>query len=57
MADHAFFIPQDAVGHRAVVEGQLTAQALPESHRAHLAGEGATALGPLSIAATGVVVE
>ncbi len=57
MANHAFFIPEDAIGRPAVVEGELTAQALPEDHKAHLASEGAEALGPLSLAATGVVIE
>jgi hypothetical protein len=57
MANHAFFIPADAIGRPAIVEGQLHAQPLPAAHREHLAGEGAQALGPLSLAATTVVVQ
>jgi hypothetical protein len=57
MANHAFFIPGDAIGRPAIVEGQLNAQALPAAHKEHLAGEGAQALGPLSLAATTVVVQ
>lgn len=56
MAGHAFFIPQDALGRPAIVEGELTAQALSPSHKEHLEGEGAQAVGPLSLAARGVVV-
>lgn len=56
MAGHAFFIPQDALGRPAIVEGELTAQALSPSHKEHLEGEGARAVGPLSLAARGVLV-
>lgn len=56
MAGHAFFIPQDAVGRKARVEGKLTARELGEGERAHLEGEGLKAIGPLSLAATAVVV-
>ncbi len=56
MADHAFFIPQDAVGRAAVVEGELSGQALSDSHKAHLESEGAKAVGPLALNARGVVV-
>ncbi len=56
MAGHAFFIPPDALGRPAIVEGELTAQPLDPSHKAHLEGEGAQAVGPLSLAARAVVV-
>lgn len=56
MAGHAFFIPQDVVGRAAVVEGELHAQALSPSHREHLEGEGAKAVGPLALDAKGVLV-
>ncbi len=48
MANHAFFIPQDAVGHAAVIQGELKRRELPEAQRAHYAGEGMKAMGPLS---------
>jgi hypothetical protein len=56
MAGHRFFIPQDAVGRPARVEGQLVARALGAAERAHLEGEGLKAIGPLSLAATGVLL-
>ena len=56
MARHAFFIPQDAVGRPAKVEGELTARALGAGERAHLESEGLRAVGPLSLSATGVVI-
>jgi len=56
MARHAFFIPQDAVGRPALVEGELTARALGAGERAHLESEGLRAVGPLSLSATGVVI-
>jgi hypothetical protein len=56
MAGHSFFMPQDIVGHRAVVEGELTALGLSPAARAHLESEGLKSAGPLSLAATGVVV-
>lgn len=56
MAGHAFFVPQDIVGKRAVVEGKLAARELLEAERAHLTGEGLKATGPLFLEATGVVV-
>jgi len=56
MAGHGFFIPQDAVGRPAIVEGELHAQALSPSHKQHLEGEGAKAVGPLSLDAKGVLV-
>lgn len=57
MANHAFFIPEDAVGRPAIVEGQLSAQALSSARKEHLAAEGAQALEALSLAATTVVVQ
>jgi hypothetical protein len=45
MAAHAFFIPQEVVGRRAVDEA-----------RAHLESEGLKSVGPLSLSATSVVV-
>jgi hypothetical protein len=56
MAGHAFFIPRDAVGRPAVVEGLLSARELNDTELAHLKGEGLSATGPLSLAATSVVV-
>jgi len=56
MAAHAFFIPQDAVGHVAVVEGELKRRELPDAQKAHYAGEGMKAMGPLSLDATSVVL-
>lgn len=56
MANHAFFIPQDAVGQRATVEGELKRQALPTAQRDHYASEGMQAMGPLSLDATSVVL-
>ncbi len=56
MANHAFMIPQDALGRPAVVEGELSAQALSPSHKQHLEGEGAQAVGPLALSARSVVV-
>lgn len=57
MANHAFFLPRDVAGHPAVVEGRVRLAELDPSARAHLAGEGAEALGsPLFIEATGVEV-
>jgi hypothetical protein len=56
MARHAFFIPQDAVGRPARVEGELVARELGAGERAHLEGEGLRAVGPLSLSATGVVI-
>jgi hypothetical protein len=56
MADHAFFIPQDALGQQAVVEGNLLRQELPAAQREHYEGEGMKATGPLSLEATGVVL-
>jgi hypothetical protein len=56
MAAHAFFIPQDAVGQLAVVEGELKRRDLPDAQKAHYAGEGMKAMGPLSLEATSVVL-
>lgn len=56
MAGHAFFIPQEAVGRAAVVEGQLTSRPLSDAERAHLESEGLKANGPISLVATSVVL-
>ncbi|MET0343410.1 MAG: DUF4920 domain-containing protein [Polyangiales bacterium] len=56
MANHAFFIPKDAVGKRAVIEGALRRHELPEGQRAHYQSEGMKAVGPLSLEATSVVL-
>ncbi len=56
MANHAFFIPQDAVGHAAVIEGELKRHELPDAQRQHYAGEGMKAMGPLSLEATSVAL-
>jgi hypothetical protein len=56
MANHAFFIPQDAVGKLAVVEGELKRFALPPEQRDHYAAEGMKAVGPLSLEASSVVL-
>ena len=56
MAAHAFFIPQDAVGQVAVVEGELKRRELPDAQKAHYAGEGMKAMGPLSLEATSVLL-
>ena len=56
MAGHSFFLPRDVVGRPAVVEGLLSARELNATELAHLKGEGLAATGPLSLAATSVVV-
>jgi hypothetical protein len=56
MAQHAFFIPQDALGQLAVVEGELKRQPLAAEQRDHYASEGMKAMGPLSLEATSVVL-
>jgi len=56
MAGHSFFIPQDAVGRLAVVEGSLRRHELPARQREHYQGEGMQAVGPLSLEATSVVL-
>jgi hypothetical protein len=56
MAGHSFFVPRDVVGRPAVVEGVLSARELNDAELAHLKGEGLSATGPLSLAATSVVV-
>lgn len=57
MAGHAFFIPQDAVGQHALIEGELSALPLSDARRAHLESEGLKAIGPLSLAATSVTLK
>lgn len=56
LAGHSFFVPQDIVGRVAVVEGKLAQRALAQAELDHLQGEGLKAVGPLYLAATGVVV-
>lgn len=57
MAGHAFFLPRDAAGRPAEIEGRVALRTLSPEARAHLEGEGALATaGTLSIDATGVVV-
>jgi hypothetical protein len=56
MAGHSYFMPKDVVGRHAVVEGELTARGLTPDAKAHLESEGLKSVGPLSLAATGVVV-
>ena len=56
MANHAFFIPKDAIGQHAVIEGALHRQELPAGQREHYQSEGMQAIGPLSLEATSVVL-
>lgn len=56
MANHAFFIPKHAVGKRAVIEGALRRQELPEGQREHYQSEGMKAVGPLSLEAVSVLL-
>jgi hypothetical protein len=56
MANHAFFIPQDAIGQLATIEGQLKRHDLPEAQKQHYQGEGMKATGPLSLEATSVAL-
>lgn len=56
MAGHSFFVPRDVAGRPAVVEGVLSARELNDTELAHLKGEGLAATGPLSLAATSVIV-
>lgn len=57
MAGHAFFLPRDAAGRPAEIEGRVALRTLSPEARAHLEGEGAVATAStLSIDATGVVV-
>lgn len=56
MAGHSFFIPKDAVGHVAVVEGELRRVELAANEREHYQSEGMKAVGPLSLEATSVVL-
>jgi len=57
MAGHAFFLPRDAAGRSATIEGRVTVQALSPEAREHLASEGALATASsLSIDATSVIV-
>jgi hypothetical protein len=58
MAGHAFFLPRNAAGRHATIEGRVAIQELSAEAQAHLAGEGAQAIASsLSIAATSVVID
>jgi hypothetical protein len=55
MAGHAFFLPKDCAGRSAEVQGRVVLRALTPEMRAHLEGEGATAVASVvSIDASGV---
>ncbi|MCA9574221.1 MAG: DUF4920 domain-containing protein [Sandaracinaceae bacterium] len=57
MAGHAFFLPRDVAGRRAIVEGPLTVRPLGAAEREHLASEGAGATDvALELSATSVVI-
>lgn len=56
MANHAFFIPKDAVGQHAVIEGALRRADLPAAQREHYQSEGMKAVGPLALDATSVIL-
>lgn len=57
MAGHSFFLPRDAAGRRATVEGELTLRELSDAEREHLESEGAQATATaLQLTATGVVL-
>lgn len=58
MAGHSFFLPREAAGKAAVVEGTVKVKALTEEERAHYAAEGAQAVDQaVSIEATSVVIK
>jgi hypothetical protein len=54
MAGHSFFIPKDAAGRRATVEGKVGVKTLDRRTKDHLRAEGARQVAALHIAATGV---
>lgn len=57
MAGHAFFLPRDVAGRRALVEGPLRVRPLGAAEREHLESEGAAATDvALELNATSVVV-
>ncbi len=57
MAGHNFFLPKDAAGRHAVIEGEVAVRELSDAEREHLASEGAQAVASaLQISATGVVL-
>ncbi|HMI91708.1 MAG TPA: DUF4920 domain-containing protein, partial [Polyangiales bacterium] len=57
MAGHAFFLPKDAMGKHAAVQGIVELRPLTAGHKQHLEAEGATATDSLlSISATGVAL-
>jgi hypothetical protein len=58
MAGHSFFLPRDAAGRGAEVEGTVSLRELEGGERAHLESEGATATGSrLELVALGVRLE
>jgi len=58
MAGHSYFLPSDVAGSRAVIEGELSVEELPEETQEHLREEGAEfAAVTIQIEATGVVVQ
>lgn len=58
IAGHAFFLPRDITGRRAIIEGNVAISELSEAQRAHLASEGAQTLGAgVAITATGVQLQ
>ena len=58
MAGHSFFLPRDVAGSRALIEGELSVEELPEETQQHLREEGAEfAAVTIQIEATGVVVQ
>lgn len=56
MANHAFFIPKDAAGRHAVIEGELQRLPLRPEMREHYESEGMQAIGPLALEATTVLL-
>lgn len=57
MAGHSFFLPRDAAGRQAQIQGRVALRELSPEARAHLEGEGAVATASaLSIEATGVLI-
>lgn len=57
MAGHSFFLPRDASGRHATIEGEVALRELSDAEREHLASEGAQVVASaLQINATGVVL-
>lgn len=58
MAGHRFFVPKNAAGRRATVEGRISLRPLSEGMKAHLRAEGAQATEvALAIEADSVLIE